>query len=178
MRGAPGLAALERNVGQRTHVRFLNKARAGHVCGGRIQDRLKPIGELRSVVSWHPEAMKAKTLAACRKKFANVPVEWGGHPEVGPDGEPAPPGTGVALSEIAKDESKLKALMKPIYNDLKSLRVRGMKRSFLPDAGLTSGAQAVLMALSVCDHVSVYGLSSFNVVQYGGRGKVMQVELG
>lgn len=155
---------LERNVGQRTHVRFLNKARAGHVCGGRVQDRLKPVGELRTVISWHPEAMKAKTLASCRNKLGNIPIEWGGH--VGEDGEPVTSGTGIALAEIAGDEAKLKAIMKPIYYDLKRMGLRTMKRSFLPQAGLTSGAQAVLMALSVCDHVSVYGLSSFNVVGF------------
>ena len=165
------LVALERNVGQRTHVRFLNKARASYVCGGRLEQRLKPIGELRAAISWHPEAMKGKTLAACRRKFGNIPIDWGGHPPEEDIGATGTTGTtGIALSEIGADEGKLKALMKPIYNDLKSLRLRGMKNRFLHEAGLTSGAQAVLMALSVCDHVSIYGLSSFNVVQYGQRG--------
>ena len=61
-------------------------------------------------------------------------------------------------------QRKLRDAMKLIRKDLTSLRVRAMKPQFADQ--LTSGAQAVLLALGHCKHVSVYGLSSFDVVNY------------
>lgn len=54
--------------------------------------------------------------------------------------------------------------MQKIKKDLTFLRVRSMKPQFAQE--LSSGAQAVLLALGHCKHVSVYGLSSFEVVDY------------
>ena len=71
----------------------------------------------------------------------------------------------MSLGHVSQGmQRKLRDAMKLIRKDLTSLRVRDMKPEFAKE--LTSGAQAVLLALGHCKHVSVYGLSSFDVVNY------------
>lgn len=137
-----------KHVGARTTVRLLNFASSKKACGGGqgslSTDRGRSLGELRAVMLWHRlsrgsvfKCVKDKTLS----------------------------GSEVTASEIGPgSQRKLRETMKAIRKDLERLKVRAMKPAFAQE--LTSGAQAVLLAMGHCQHVSVYGLSSFEVVDY------------
>jgi len=109
------------------------------------------VGELRAVMMWHKDSRGA--VAACIRgpkvlgRSAGSRVRQVSAGEIGP-----------------VTQRRLRDAMRKVKKDLTALGVPSMKAQFAPE--LTSGAQAVLLALGHCKHVSVYGMSSFNPVSY------------
>lgn len=138
------------NVGARTTVRFLNFANSKKVCDGGKSQLMAggmTLGGLRAVMLWH--SLSRGKITECVKGRVSSAAEQ--HIRIG--------------SISSATQRRMRDILQKVKKDLTALRVRSMKPQLADQ--LTSGAQAVLLALGHCKHVSVYGLSSFNVVSYG-----------
>jgi hypothetical protein len=139
------LVPLERkHVGMRTHVRLLNFANSKKVCDKGQKELMageKSLGDLRSVMLWHKLSRGAVTDCIKRTALAGGEVRAG---EIGP-----------------ATQRKLRDAMQKVKKDLTALRVSSMKPQFAQE--LTSGAQAVLLALGGMFDTRLLKANAFDV---------------
>jgi len=145
------------NVGTRTTFRMVNHLRSRHACCPRSQGGKGKMPEKggqskgMSLILWHP-GRQAQLLRACKKNIPNAKV------------------SAISDSYITKEVKVMNAMRKDLmrlgfgpFNDWK----QG-----------TSGFHGILLLAGMCDHLSLYGVTSFSAKkgkskgpdQYGGRG--------
>ena len=150
-------AQLAANVGTRTTFRMVNHLRSRHACCPKSQGGKGKMPEKggkakgMSLILWHP-GRQAQLLRACKKNIPNAKV------------------TSIPESYIKKEVNAMNAMRKDLmrlgfgpFNDWK----QG-----------TSGFHGILLLAGMCDHLSLYGITSFSAKkgkskgpdQYGGRG--------
>ena len=139
------LGKYKANVGSKVTMRILNNFNTIMACcRGRL-----PEGKRRKIdmVLWFPAARR-EMRRACEKKFPNHKVHF------------------LSRRFIGKEVAVMK-----------ELRKEGLRFGFGPFGGwkqLTSGALGLMMLLTICDQVSVYGITTYRQSkndQYGGRNK-------
>ncbi|QDZ25359.1 sialyltransferase [Chloropicon primus] len=139
------LGRFKDKVGSKVTMRILNNFHTTQACcRGKL-----PEGKGKSIdmVLWFPAA-RVEMRRVCKKKYPNHKLVF------------------LSRRFIGKEVMVMRELRKE------------MKRlGFGPFGGwkqLTSGAHGLLMLLTMCDQVSVYGLTTYKqsqIDQYGGRGK-------
>ena len=142
------------HVGKKTSLRFINKSRSASVCSrtSRLPEmrHVATGGKLPStIILWHPEG-RARIARCLRRKLKSVKI--------------------LALR---------RSTSRSIKSDLMRLRAN-LKRigmgPFESALQVTSGMHATLMLGRMCDHISIYGTTTYRSSrrgpdQYGGRAK-------
>jgi len=150
-------AELASNVGTRTTYRMINHLRSRHACCPKSQGGKGKMPEKggkakgMSLILWHP-GRQAQLLRACKKNIPNAKV------------------SSISDSYIKKEVNVMNAMRKDL-----------MRLGFGPFSDWkqgTSGFHGILLLAGMCDHLSLYGITSFSAKkgkskgpdQYGGRG--------
>ena len=150
-------AQLAPNVGTRTTYRMVNHLRSRHACCPKSQGGKGKMPEKggkakgMSLILWHP-GRQAQLLRACKKNIPNAKV------------------SSISDSYIKKEVNVMNAMRKDL-----------MRLGFGPFSDWkqgTSGFHGILLLAGMCDHLSLYGITSFSAKkgkskgpdQYGGRG--------
>ena len=145
------------NVGTKTSFRMVNHLRSRHACCPKSQGgkgKMPEKGDKAkgiSLILWHP-GRQAQLLRACKKNIPNAKV------------------SSIPESYIKKEVNVMNAMRKDL-----------MRLGFGPFSDWkqgTSGFHGILLLTGMCDHLSLYGITSFSAKkgkskgpdQYGGRG--------